>query len=49
VNHLRWQGRCREMFLRDHAPELLNELRADLALVTLFCSCEYLEEIAAFG
>jgi enediyne biosynthesis thioesterase len=48
VNHLRWQGRCREMFLRDHAPELLNELRADLALVTLFCSCEYLEEIAAF-
>jgi len=36
------------MFLRDHAPELLNELRADLALVTLFCSCEYLEEIAAF-
>ena len=20
VNHLRWQGKCREMFLRDHAP-----------------------------
>jgi len=20
VNHLRWQGRVREMFLRDHAP-----------------------------
>ena len=48
VNHLRWQGRCREMFLREHVPELLNELQADLALVTLFCSCEYLGEIAAF-
>ncbi|HVR11545.1 MAG TPA: acyl-CoA thioesterase, partial [Thermoanaerobaculia bacterium] len=20
VNHLRWQGRCREMFLLEHAP-----------------------------
>jgi enediyne biosynthesis thioesterase len=48
VNHLRWQGRCREMFLREHVPELLNELQADLALVTLFCSCEYLGEIVAF-
>lgn len=48
VNHLRWQGRCREMFLREHAPGLLAEFAADLALVTLFCSCEYLEEIAAF-
>ena len=35
VNHLRWQGRCREMFLREHVPELLNELQSDLALVTL--------------
>jgi enediyne biosynthesis thioesterase len=48
VNHLRWQGRCREMFLREHVPELLRELQSDLALVTLFCSCEYLEEIVAF-
>src|ERR1035438_6217716 len=48
VNHLRWQGRCREMFLREHVPQLLSELEADLALVTLFCSCEYLEEIVAF-
>ena len=48
VNHLRWQGRCREMFLRDHAPALLAELAADLALVTLHCSCDYLDELAAF-
>jgi enediyne biosynthesis thioesterase len=48
VNHLRWQGRCREMFLRERVPVLLSELEADLALVTLFCSCEYLGELRAF-
>jgi enediyne biosynthesis thioesterase len=36
------------MFLREHVPGLLAELQVDLALVTLFCSCEYLEEIVAF-
>ncbi len=48
VNHLRWQGRCREMFLRDHAPGVLRELQRDLALATLRCSCEYLAELCAF-
>ena len=48
VNHLRWQGRCREMFLRDHAPGLLRELQRGLALVTIHCSCDYLEELFAF-
>jgi enediyne biosynthesis thioesterase len=48
VNHLRWQGRCREMFLHDHAPEILHELSRDLALATVRCSCEYLAELAAF-
>jgi enediyne biosynthesis thioesterase len=48
VNHLRWQGRCREMFLRDHAPGVLAELGGDLALATTHCACEYLEELRAF-
>lgn len=48
VNHVRWQGRCREMFLRDHAPEVLEELTRGLSLVTLRCSCEYLGELSAF-
>lgn len=48
VNHLAWQGRCREMFLRDHAPEVLAELSNGLALVTTRCSCEYLAELFAF-
>jgi enediyne biosynthesis thioesterase len=48
VNHLRWQGRCREMFLRDHAPDVLDELQRGLALVTVRCSCEYTAELLAF-
>lgn len=48
VNHLRWQGRCRELFLLDHAPSVLEDLTRDLSLVTLRCSCEYLAELSAF-
>src|SRR5207247_4645719 len=48
VNHLRWQGRVREMFLRDHAPDVLDELSRGLALATLRCSCEYFAELHAF-
>ena len=48
VNPLRWQGRCREMFLRDNAPEVLDELSHGLALATVRCSCDYLAELFAF-
>lgn len=48
VNHLRWQGRCREMFLHDHAPEVAAELSRGLALATVRCSCEYFAELAPF-
>ncbi len=48
VNHLRWQGRCREMFLRDHAPGVLADLSAGLALVTTRCGCEYFDQLRAF-
>lgn len=48
VNHLAWQGRARELFLRDHAPEILAELERGFALITLRCTCEYLSELKAF-
>jgi enediyne core biosynthesis thioesterase len=48
VNYLRWQGRCREMFLRDRAPAVLADLQDDLKLFTLKVECEYLMEITAF-
>jgi enediyne biosynthesis thioesterase len=48
VNYVRWQGRCRELFLLEHAPDVLDELRADLKLFTIKSECEYLSEISAF-
>lgn len=48
VNYLRWQGRCREMFLRERAPDVLAEVMADLKLFTLKVDCEFYTELAAF-
>lgn len=48
VNYLRWQGRCREIFLKSHAPEVLADLREDLKLFTLRVDCEFYAEITAF-
>ncbi len=49
ASHVYWQGRCREMFLREHAPSTLAEIMKDLRLVTLYVSCEYFEELFAFN
>ncbi len=48
VNYLRWQGRCREMFLKEKAPAVLDEVRDDLKLFTLKVECEFFAEITAF-
>lgn len=48
VNYLRWQGRCREMFLQQRAPDVLSELQDDLKLFTLKVDCEFYAEITAF-
>ena len=48
ANHVRWQGRCREMFLYEHARQVLGRLSQGLALVTTRVSCEYLAELSAF-
>jgi len=52
ANHVRWQGRwqgrCRELFLREHAPEILQELERGLVLVTTRVACDYFNELYAF-
>jgi enediyne biosynthesis thioesterase len=48
AHHIAWQGACREHFLRDHAPGILQQLRTELALVTVSCQCDYLAELFAF-
>ena len=47
VNHVRWQGHCRELFLRQRAPGVLAQLAEGLALVTTSCSCQYFAELKA--
>ena len=48
ANHVRWQGRCREMFLRDRAPEVIEALKHGLVMVTTRVSCEFMAELVAF-
>ncbi|MBV9445837.1 MAG: acyl-CoA thioesterase [Streptosporangiaceae bacterium] len=45
---MRWQGQCREMFLREHAPEVLTDLADGFKIFTVSCTCEYLAEVSAF-
>ncbi|HEX3758347.1 MAG TPA: acyl-CoA thioesterase [Kofleriaceae bacterium] len=48
ANFVTWQGACREHFLRDRAPGVLQQLGAGLSLVTVSCQCEFLAEVFAF-
>ncbi|MFN9173462.1 MAG: acyl-CoA thioesterase [Synechocystis sp.] len=48
ANYILWQGRCREMFLYDHAPDIIQQLSQGLALVTVRVSCDYFSELYAF-
>lgn len=48
VHYLSWQGRCREMFLHDNAPSVLEDIAGGLKLATVRVSCEYEEELLAF-
>jgi enediyne biosynthesis thioesterase len=42
-----WQGRARELFLLDHAPSVVEELKTDLVMVTTRVECEFFAEVFA--
>lgn len=48
AHYVRWQGRCREMFLHDYAPELVHELKDGVTLATTRVSCAYYQELSLF-
>ena len=48
THFLAWQGRCRELFLRDHAPDVVEQLNQNLSLATVRCSCEFFAELFVF-
>lgn len=43
-----WQGRCREMFLREYVPDILEMFKNGFALITTKVSCEFINELSAF-
>ncbi|KAA1018360.1 acyl-CoA thioesterase [Pseudonocardia sp. EV170527-09] len=48
AHYLHWQGHCRELFLADHAPGVIDSLAAgELALVTVSCSMDFYDECRA--
>lgn len=49
AHFLSWQGKCREMFIKEKAPGLLALIEnGELSLVTINCSCEFFSELKAF-
>ena len=47
ARYVSWQGRCRELFLLERAPEVLPELDRSLRLVTIRVACDYFAELRA--
>ncbi|HJQ03126.1 MAG TPA: acyl-CoA thioesterase [Jatrophihabitans sp.] len=46
--YVEWQGRCRELFLLEHAAQVARDTAAGrLVLVTIGCRMDYLEECYA--
>jgi enediyne biosynthesis thioesterase len=48
THFIRWQGRCREIFLRDYAPQLVDNLGHSFIMATTRVSCSYYQELSAF-
>jgi enediyne biosynthesis thioesterase len=49
TRYLDWQGRCRELFLAEHAPDVARDVaNGRLLLVTVACAMDYFEECFAF-
>lgn len=49
ANFIKWQGACREMFLKKTVPEIVEEVNnGELLLITLHTSCDYISQLVAF-
>ena len=49
AHFLSWQGKCREMFIKEKVPGLLALIESnELSMVTISCSCEFFSELKAF-
>lgn len=43
-----WQGKCRESFLFDHAPQVVDDFKIGYGMITKNSSCNFVREAFAF-
>jgi enediyne core biosynthesis thioesterase len=48
ANYARWQGKCREMFLKEFCPSVIREVQEGLALITLDLNLRFISQLFAF-
>jgi enediyne biosynthesis thioesterase len=48
TSYERWQGQCRELFLLEHAPDVLDELAGDVGLSIVESDFEHVAAVFAF-
>lgn len=48
ANYVLWQGKCREMFLQEYCPDVIDAIKDGLALITLDLSAQYVSQLFAF-
>jgi enediyne core biosynthesis thioesterase len=48
ANYARWQGKCREMFLKEYCPTVIQMVREGLALITLDLNLRFVSQLFAF-
>ncbi|MBE7169194.1 MAG: acyl-CoA thioesterase [Williamsia sp.] len=48
ANYVLWQGKCREMFLYEYCPEIVEDINGGLYLITLDLSVQYISQLHAF-
>jgi enediyne biosynthesis thioesterase len=48
ANYFVWQGKCREAFLREYAPRVLEDFKAGFGMITKESSCVFHQEAFAF-
>jgi enediyne core biosynthesis thioesterase len=49
ANYAVWQGKCREMFLYEYCPDIIEEIKNGLHLITLDLSIQYIAQLFAFN
>jgi enediyne core biosynthesis thioesterase len=47
AQYFAWQGKCREAFLFDHAPQILDDFKKGNGMITKESSCSFLQEAFA--